>query len=131
MGTVPYCGDGIAAHLAWIRDELGSSGVWLVVTDRHANLNWIRRRTVADDLVAALGDVTSDLADDTCPEGSLEVTGIRVGVDALDGDASFLDLDQVHLSLTDPDDPIRHVRRIAAYRLPALWVGSIRRLTAG
>lgn len=125
MALTPWPGDGIAAHLAWIRDEIGPAGMWLVVTRRRPGegFGWLHHRSLCTDLVATLTEQTADLDDRSCPNGSLEVHGLAIELARYSSDdVALLQLDYVHLALADPDDPVRRIREVVADRLPALWV---------
>lgn len=137
MGSIPFPGDGAAAHLAWLADRLGSSGSWLVETARTRPGAPARRShglEVTHELIATLGQLTEDLPTEWCPSGALEVSGPRVGEwsDAVEGYQEFVDLDGGELSLANPDDPLgQDSQRIGFERLPASMVSPIQRLTSG
>ncbi len=132
MAVTPYPGDGIAAQLAWIRDEIGPAGTWLVAVNRRSSdrLRWHRHRSVTTDLIATLADENADVDDEACPDGSLEASGLAVGLaTSIYDDAPFLELDHISLTLTDPTDRTRATTvRLYADRLPALWVDTLAEL---
>lgn len=134
MGTIPFLGDGLPPHLSWLRDELGGAGTWLVETTTRVPTTSFptgqHDQQLTVDLVATLEQLTGELDDSWCPDGSLEVTGLQVGSWAPDHDEDlpFLELGTVEWSLSDPDDPFRHTVDIHAARLPALYVDPLRRL---
>lgn len=131
MGTTPFPGDGLQPHLAWLRDELGGAGTWLVETTTRMPSSLDRRhgQQLTTDLLATLEELTADVDDAWCSDGSLEVTGLQVGSWAVDHeDVPFLKLDTIDLSLADPNDPFNNTLEIAASRLPALYVAPLRRL---
>lgn len=133
MATTPFPGDGVAAHLAWLADRLGSSGSWLVDTMRHVpdNLNAQRRWEVTHDLVATLEQLTQGLPGEWCPEGSLEVHGSKVGDEstAVEEHDEFVDIDGGTLSVANPDNPFRAGVELHFLRLPASMVAPIQRLS--
>ncbi len=136
MGTIPFPGDGIAAHLAWIRDELGAAGSWLVTVTRRQGTAFASPRheqQLTTDLLGTLEELTSGLPDSWCPNGSVEVVGLQVGQwsTSHQGDEHpFLELDVVDLGLADPNPSAaeRHELSIEARRLPALYVQPLRRI---
>lgn len=132
MGTVPFPGEGAAAHLAWLADRLGSSASWLVDTRWKTGLNARHRQEVTDDLVATLRHLTQDTPDTWCPEGSLEVHGSTVGDQStiVEEHHEFVDIDGGGLSLVNPDEPFRNTIELHFLRLPASMVAPIQRLTA-
>lgn len=134
MGTIPFPGDGIAAHLAWIRDQVGDAGTWLVSLTRREGAGFAHpnyQQLLTTDLLATLEELTADVSDSWCPDGSLEVVGLQVGEwsTAHDNDEHpFFELDLIELSLTDPDPFDSRKRHLECSRLPALYVEHLRRI---
>lgn len=135
MGSIPFPGDGAAAHLAWLADRLGSSGTWLVESARTQPGAPARRShglEVTHDLMTTLQQLTEDLPSEWCPNGALEVSGPRVGEwsDAVGEHQEFVDLDGGELSLAN-SEAWQDNHRITFDRLPASMVSPIQRLTRG
>ena len=93
----------LATHLAWLAHEIGSAGVWLIETTSRHGLNCSRRQLLTSELTSTLEELTAQVPDSWCPNGSLEVTGLRVAdwSPDHDDDRPFLDLDTIDLHLVD------------------------------